>query len=223
MSAVLVGPRHLRVVRRRARGRRRRPRRRARPAGRSDRPERRRQDDLHRRRHRVRAAPRHGRARRGGRHPACRPTPAPGAGWPARGRRSSCSTTCPCARTSPSPPATLGAGRRSRSCSCRPVGAIRRGRRGARSARARRARRRDAGRAHPGSAQDGRCRPSARGRPKLLLLDEPAAGLDAHESAALGRQLREVVDRGTRSCSSTTTWGWCSGSATRSWCSSSAR
>ena len=33
--------------------------------------------------------------------------------------------------------------------------------------------------------------------PKLLCLDEPAAGLDAHESAAFGRHLREIVDRGT--------------------------
>ncbi len=33
-------------------------------------------------------------------------------------------------------------------------------------------------------------------RPKLLLLDEPAAGLDAHESVALGHRLREVVDHG---------------------------
>jgi branched-chain amino acid transport system ATP-binding protein len=34
-------------------------------------------------------------------------------------------------------------------------------------------------------------------RPKLLCLDEPAAGLDATESADLGRRLRQVVDTGT--------------------------
>ena len=32
--------------------------------------------------------------------------------------------------------------------------------------------------------------------PKLLCLDEPAAGLDAKESIAFGRHLRELVDRG---------------------------
>ncbi len=34
-------------------------------------------------------------------------------------------------------------------------------------------------------------------RPKLLCLDEPGAGLDAHESIAFGGHLREIVDRGT--------------------------
>jgi branched-chain amino acid transport system ATP-binding protein len=34
-------------------------------------------------------------------------------------------------------------------------------------------------------------------RPKLLCLDEPAAGLDAQESVAFGRQLRQIVDGGT--------------------------
>ncbi len=34
-------------------------------------------------------------------------------------------------------------------------------------------------------------------RPKLLCLDEPAAGLDANESVALGQHLRRIVDRGT--------------------------
>jgi branched-chain amino acid transport system ATP-binding protein len=33
--------------------------------------------------------------------------------------------------------------------------------------------------------------------PRLLCLDEPAAGLDALESEALGRHLREITDRGT--------------------------
>ncbi|MDF2732469.1 MAG: putative transport protein ATP-binding component, partial [Desertimonas sp.] len=34
-------------------------------------------------------------------------------------------------------------------------------------------------------------------RPKLLCLDEPAAGLDAQESVGFGQHLREIVDRGT--------------------------
>jgi branched-chain amino acid transport system ATP-binding protein len=34
-------------------------------------------------------------------------------------------------------------------------------------------------------------------KPKLLCLDEPAAGLDAQESEAFGLHLRQIVDRGT--------------------------
>jgi branched-chain amino acid transport system permease protein len=34
------------------------------------------------------------------------------------------------------------------------------------------------------------------GRPQLLCLDEPAAGMDTRESQALGRRLRELADRG---------------------------
>jgi branched-chain amino acid transport system ATP-binding protein len=34
-------------------------------------------------------------------------------------------------------------------------------------------------------------------QPRLLCLDEPAAGLDAHESGELGRQLRQIADAGT--------------------------
>jgi branched-chain amino acid transport system ATP-binding protein len=34
-------------------------------------------------------------------------------------------------------------------------------------------------------------------KPKLLCLDEPAAGLDAKESQEFGRHLRRIVDRGT--------------------------
>jgi ABC-type branched-subunit amino acid transport system ATPase component len=33
--------------------------------------------------------------------------------------------------------------------------------------------------------------------PRVLCLDEPAAGLDTHESMRLGRQLRQIVDAGT--------------------------
>ena len=34
-------------------------------------------------------------------------------------------------------------------------------------------------------------------QPRLICMDEPAAGLDINESAELGRRLREVVDAGT--------------------------
>jgi branched-chain amino acid transport system ATP-binding protein len=34
-------------------------------------------------------------------------------------------------------------------------------------------------------------------QPRLLCLDEPAAGLDTHESEELGKRLRQIADRGT--------------------------
>ena len=34
-------------------------------------------------------------------------------------------------------------------------------------------------------------------RPRLLCMDEPAAGLDTQESVQLGRSLRDIVDSGT--------------------------
>ena len=34
-------------------------------------------------------------------------------------------------------------------------------------------------------------------QPRLLCLDEPAAGLDSHESEELGRRLRQIADSGT--------------------------
>jgi branched-chain amino acid transport system ATP-binding protein len=34
-------------------------------------------------------------------------------------------------------------------------------------------------------------------QPRLLCLDEPAAGLDSHESEELGRRLRQIADAGT--------------------------
>jgi ABC-type branched-subunit amino acid transport system ATPase component len=34
-------------------------------------------------------------------------------------------------------------------------------------------------------------------RPKLICMDEPAAGLDTAESLSLGRRIRDIVDRGT--------------------------
>ena len=60
-------------------------------------------------------------------------------------------------------------------------------------------------------------------KPRIVCLDEPAAGLDTRESEELGARLRGLADDGQRCSSSTTTWVSCSGSATRWSCSSSAR
>ena len=47
-----------------------------------------------------------------------------------------------------------------------------------------------------GTAQARRGRPRARQQPRVLCLDEPAAGLDTDESEELGARLRELADRG---------------------------
>ena len=60
-------------------------------------------------------------------------------------------------------------------------------------------------------------------RPQLVLLDEPAAGLDTAESRRSAATCARVVERRDQPCCwSTTTWAWCSGSATTSTCSTSA-
>ena len=87
------GTRRLGQLRRRARRRRRRSRSRPRPARRPDRPQRRRQDDLHRRDHRLRPLARPGRARRRGHHADCPRTHGHAADSRGPGSRSSSSTT----------------------------------------------------------------------------------------------------------------------------------
>ena len=67
---------------------------------------------------------------------------------------------------------------------------------GARAARPRGDRGRAAERALPGRAQARRDRARAGRKPRLVCLDEPAAGLDTHESEELGRRLRRLADGG---------------------------
>ena len=55
-------------------------------------------------------------------------------------------------------------------------------------------------------AEAGRARARARAQPKLLLLDEPAGGLNHEEVEELGRFIRQIRDdRSSRSCWSSTT------------------
>jgi branched-chain amino acid transport system ATP-binding protein len=54
------------------------------------------------------------------------------------------------------------------------------------------------------------------GKPKVLLLDEPMAGLSAHESQELARHLVSLPGAGRcRCCWSSTTWTWSSASPMR--------
>ena len=52
-------------------------------------------------------------------------------------------------------------------------------------------------------------------RPRLLLLDEPMAGMGMDESQRMVELLRDAARPTTRSCSSSTTWTRCSRLADR--------
>ena len=170
--------------------------RRARRGGRAARPERRRQDHAHRLRGRQQPADRRldhlGRRRTS---PAGRRTAAPGPGSRARSSRSSSSTTSPCARTC-SPPPTRATGSPTSptwSCPGHPplpapvVAAVEELSLAPLLDR----------RAEDLSYGQRRLVAIARAvasSPSVLLLDEPAAGLDETESAELGRLVRRLAD-----------------------------
>ncbi len=167
------------------------------PARRADRPERRGQDDLHRRDLGLRSLPGTGRARRTDISTGSRRTRAHGAGWRGRGSRSSCSTTSPCARTSRSRPTGRRCGRRSKEVLSRPVDDDGGRRCGARAARARRDGGRDADRAHPGAAQARRRRAGARGRAPAALPRRAGGGSRHAREQGARPPPAEVVDAGT--------------------------
>ena len=210
------------TLRRPARRRRARPRASSDgPARRADRTERRRQDDVHRRHHRLRPGDRAAsRSPAEEIEPVCPPTGAPGSAWRAPGSRSSCSTTSPSPRTCASrPSASRSAGfladlvwprRRRDHGGCRAA-------RSTCSASADLPRR-DAERDQPGPAQARRRRPARwpRDRGWSAWTSRPPASTPP-SAAALGAQpARDRRRRYHRSFSSTTTWASCSTCATTS-------
>ena len=167
------------------------------PARRPDRTQRRREDHLHRRPHRLRALDRHGLLRRSRTSTAGRPTVAPGPAWSGRGSRLELFDDLTVAEN-------LLVGSRDR----RVVHGAHRPRRpestsGARRRRAARARSDlTSSPTMPSELSHGQRKLVGVARallaaPKVVLMDEPAAGPRPHESAELGRHLRSVVDRGT--------------------------
>ena len=57
-------------------------------------------------------------------------------------------------------------------------------------------------------------------QPKLLLMDEPTAGMAPRERIELMRLTAESRGKNRSACSSpSTTWTWCSNMPTASWCS----
>ena len=158
---------------------------------RPDRPERRRQDDVHRRDQRFRPLRRAGRARRRGPDRRRRRTSARGAASRGRGSRSSCSTTSPCGENLLVASHRTSAWRTIRETVSAPGSQL--GRDHARPGAAR-------SRGHRRSNCPASCRRDSASwsgiaralapKPRVVCLDEPAAGLDTHESEELGARLR---------------------------------
>ena len=121
-----------------------------------------------------------------------RPTPGPGAASPARSSASRCSARSPPARTSSPPPRSGDRWSRDREHRSRAREAEAILDRVGHPRRRQRARRRHAHRPRPpGGARAGAGHP-----PKVLLLDEPASGLDETESDDFADLLVELADEG---------------------------